>query len=42
MVKDIMDPQEAADILVDYSLDNRSTDNLTVIVVRINPEFVKK
>jgi serine/threonine protein phosphatase PrpC len=42
MVSKVMDPQEAADILVDYSLDNRSTDNLTVIVVQINPGFVKK
>jgi protein phosphatase PTC1 len=38
MIKDIADPQEAADVLVDFALDNRSTDNLTAIVVQINHE----
>ena len=36
MIKDIDDPQEGADTLVDFALDNRSTDNLTAIVVLIN------
>lgn len=39
-IKDIKDPQEAADCLVDYALDNRSTDNLSVIVIYLDPLFV--
>lgn len=39
LIKEIKDPQECADCLVDYALDNRSTDNLTAIVVKINPHF---
>jgi serine/threonine protein phosphatase PrpC len=39
MVKDIPNPQIAADSLIDYSLDNYSTDNLTCIVVRLNSSF---
>ncbi|KAI8925541.1 phosphatase 2C-like domain-containing protein [Entophlyctis helioformis] len=39
IIKDIPDPQEAADTLLDYALDNFSTDNLTVIVARLNPLF---
>ncbi|KAJ3305078.1 Protein phosphatase 2C 1 [Kappamyces sp. JEL0829] len=39
MIGEIEDPQECADCLVDFALDNRSTDNLTAIVVKINPSF---
>lgn len=40
LIKDIKDPQEAADYIVDFALDNRSTDNLTAIVVKINPKII--
>ncbi|KAL2919767.1 ATPase [Polyrhizophydium stewartii] len=41
IIKDIRDPQEAADTLLDYALDNYSTDNLTVVVSRFNPKFLE-
>ncbi|KAJ3313207.1 Protein phosphatase 2C 1 [Boothiomyces sp. JEL0838] len=39
LIADIKDPQEAADTLVDYALDNFSTDNLTAIVIQLNQSF---
>ena len=42
MIKDIPDPQVAADSLLDFALDNASTDNLTVIVIRLDPNFLLK
>ncbi|KAI8908579.1 phosphatase 2C-like domain-containing protein [Gorgonomyces haynaldii] len=41
MIKDIPNPQIAADCLLDYALDNCSTDNLSVIVVRLDPSFLQ-
>lgn len=39
IVKQIVDAQDCADCLIDYALDNRSTDNLSAIVVLLNPTF---
>ncbi|KAJ1343110.1 hypothetical protein BSLG_002136 [Batrachochytrium salamandrivorans] len=41
IIKDILDPQEAADTLLDYALDNFSTDNLTVVVARLNTAYLE-
>ncbi|XJO71960.1 hypothetical protein BDV3_001381 [Batrachochytrium dendrobatidis] len=41
IIKGIHDPQEAADTLLDFALDNFSTDNLTVIVVRFNTSYLE-
>lgn len=35
LIKDIMDPQEASQKLLDHALANFSTDNLTVMVIRL-------
>lgn len=36
LVKDVQDVQKAAERLLQYSLDNHSTDNLSAIVVRFD------
>ncbi|KAI8813534.1 phosphatase 2C-like domain-containing protein [Cladochytrium replicatum] len=41
-IKDIDDPQEAADSLLNFALTNGSTDNLSVLVVRFKPIGVNK
>jgi protein phosphatase PTC1 len=41
MIKDIENPKQAADCLVDYALDNFSTDNLTAIVIKMDPNFLQ-
>jgi protein phosphatase PTC1 len=40
LIKDIQDPQEAADELLNHALGKLTTDNLSVIVVRLNRDFV--
>jgi len=37
LLGDVTDPHDAAQKLLDYSLENFSTDNLSVIIVRFNP-----
>lgn len=32
-------PQKAAQTLLEYSLENLSTDNLSILVVKLNPSF---
>ena len=39
LVAPLVDPHECAQTLLDYSLDNFSTDNLSIIVVKFNTEF---
>lgn len=40
MIKDIKDPHEAAKFLVRYALENGTTDNVTVMVVFLNPDLL--
>lgn len=35
LIKDVLDPQEASQKLLDHALANFSTDNLTVMVIRL-------
>jgi protein phosphatase PTC1 len=35
LVKDVQDPQKASEILLKYALENFSSDNLTVMVIRL-------
>ncbi|RKO88352.1 phosphatase 2C-like domain-containing protein, partial [Blyttiomyces helicus] len=39
LVKDVADPQTAADNLLDHALENFSTDNLSIVVVRLDTAF---
>ncbi|KAJ3011414.1 Protein phosphatase 2C 1 [Thoreauomyces humboldtii] len=40
LIHGTMDPQQASDDLLDYALDNFSTDNLSVMIVRIDQQYV--
>ncbi|KAJ1549183.1 Protein phosphatase 2C 1 [Nowakowskiella sp. JEL0078] len=39
IIKDIDDPQQASETLLAFALDNFSTDNLSVLVVRLDKQF---
>jgi protein phosphatase PTC1 len=38
LVRDVKDPRQAAQVLVNHALDNFSTDNLTCMVVRLDQD----
>lgn len=40
LIRDVTDPQQAAEDLLDYALENFSTDNLSVLIVRLNQEYL--
>lgn len=40
LVRNIKDPQEASQVLVDHALQHFSTDNLTCMVIRLDPSVV--
>jgi len=42
IIKDITSPQEACELLMKKSLEKGTTDNLTVMVIRFQQEFVEK
>ncbi|KND03139.1 uncharacterized protein SPPG_02202 [Spizellomyces punctatus DAOM BR117] len=42
LIKDVTDPQQAAEDLLDYALENFSTDNLSVLVVRFDQEYLSR
>ncbi|KAI8919350.1 phosphatase 2C-like domain-containing protein [Powellomyces hirtus] len=40
LIRDVMDPQQASEDLLDYALENFSTDNLSVMIVRLDQHYV--
>ncbi|KAJ3158540.1 Protein phosphatase 2C 1 [Geranomyces michiganensis] len=40
LIREVQDPQEAAEDLLDYALENFTTDNLSVLIVRLDQTFV--
>ena len=42
LIKDVVDCQTACELLMKKSLEKGTTDNLTVMVVRFQSEFVEK
>lgn len=40
LIRDTTDPQQAAEDLLDHALENFSTDNLSVMVVRLEQPYV--